>query len=91
MFPSPAISAPSVTIAALHRKNGLSKVPRGSIRIGLSCEVFTVGTMRAVLAGSADVCAERGVARRPASGTTAPHLGQYFAFAFGKAAEHDGH
>lgn len=54
MFPSPANSAPVMTIAALHRKNGLSKLPRGSIRIGFSREVFTVGTVGAVLPGFAD-------------------------------------
>ena len=85
--PSPASSAPIMTIATLQRKNGLSRLPRASIRIGLSCIGIVDGTVVVVLPGFAVL----GVEETPASGKAAPHLGQYFALATGKAAEHVGH
>lgn len=86
-WPSPAISAPNMTIATLPRKKGFSRLPRRSIRIGLSCKGIVDGTVVVVLPGFAVL----GVEETPASGKAAPHLGQYFALAPGKAAEHIGH
>src|SRR5712664_4192340 len=82
--PSPASSAPIRRTATLLMKNGLSRLPRFSIRIGLDLFGLFPSAV-AVVRGDTE---EAFVA---ATGTAAPHRGQYFALTLVRALEQFGH